>query len=157
LKAQEPAEGILKTHDFGDSKYYQVVCSCGSDDDSIEVCVEADDSGVAVTTYTTQKTNFWEEPIPQKYWNDDPWHQEFNHVTTNILNGFIRRCKLTWDIWFKGYVKYQSTTIMTAQQAFNYAETLKSAIKDVKDFRNTRQTSAERAKVAKEANNQDCV
>ncbi len=154
MKAQTPAEGILKTHDFGNSKYYQVVCSCGSDDDSIEFVVEADDMGVTVNTYTTQKTNFWEEPVPQKYWQDDPWYQEFNYVTTNIVNGFIRRCKLTWDIWFKGYVKYQSTTIMTEQQALNYAETLKSAIDDVKIFKAERKVKSATAKIAEQG---DCI
>lgn len=135
MKAENPAVGILKRNDFGNSKYYRVECLCGNNDDAIEFEVEADDTGVSVNTWVTQKTNFWEEPVPQKYWNDDPWYQEFNYTTTNIINGFIRRCKLTWSIWFQGYVTYQSTTLMSEQQALNYAETLKSAIKDVKEFK----------------------
>ena len=135
MKAQKPAEGILKTHEWGDSKMYHVACSCGNDDDSIEVCVEADEMGVTVTSYTTQKTNFWEEQVTPHYDINDPWHQDLYLATTNIWNGLVRRVKLTWSIWFKGYVTYQSTTIMTEQQALNYAETLKSAIQDVKKFR----------------------
>lgn len=138
MKAEKPAVGILKRNDFGDSKFYHVACSCGNDDDAIEFEVEADDMGVTVTTYTTQKTNFWEESIAPRYDIKDPWEQELNWQTTNIWNGFVRRCKLTWSIWFKGYVKYQSTTIMTEQQALNYAETLKSAVKDVEEFRKKR-------------------
>lgn len=138
MKLEKPAEGILKRNDFGDSKFYHVSCSCGNGDDSIEFEVEADEMGVVVNTWTTQKTNFWAEAVPSRYDIDDPWHQEFNLATTNIVNGFVRRCKLTWEIWFKGYVKYQSTTIMTEQQALNYAETLKSAIKDVQEFRKKR-------------------
>jgi hypothetical protein len=42
---------------------------------------------------------------------------------------------MTWDLWFNGYLKYQQSTIMTEQQTLNYAETLKAAIKDCKDFR----------------------
>jgi hypothetical protein len=159
MKAQVPAEGILKTHDWGDSKWYHVACSCGNDDDSIELSVEADEHSITVTHYTKQKTNFWSEPIPQKYWNDDPWYQEFNHTTTNIVNGFIRRCKLTWEIWFNGYVSYQTSTIMSKQQALNYAETLKSAIKDVEQFEKERQAKADlqnkiASRLAKET---DCV
>lgn len=155
MKAETPAEGIMKTHDFGDSKFYHIACSCGSDDDAIELCVEADDHGVTVTHYTTQKTNFWEEHIPQKYRTDDPWYGEFEYATTNIWNGFVRRCKLTWSIWFKGYVKYQSTTIMTKQQSLNYAETLKKAVADVEKFRASQDPkNKEASKIAKEG---DCV
>jgi ABC-type uncharacterized transport system ATPase subunit len=48
MKAQTPAEGILKTNDWGDSRAYHVVCECGSADCSHNLWVEADDSGVAV-------------------------------------------------------------------------------------------------------------
>jgi hypothetical protein len=57
----------------------------------------------------------------------------------------------------KGYVERESTLIMSEQQALNYANVLSTAVTDVKSFRNTRQNKAERAKVAKEVNNQDCV
>jgi hypothetical protein len=53
----------------------------------------------------------------------------------DILNGFVTRLKLTWTVWTKGYIKTESTIAMTEQQALNYAETLKSAIQDVKDFK----------------------
>ena len=35
----------------------------------------------------------------------------------------------------QGYVEYEASVIMTEQQALNYAETLRSAINDVKEFR----------------------
>lgn len=138
MKAQEPAEGILKTHDWGNSKWYKVDCSCGNEDDAIRFEVEADETGITVTNYTTQKTNFWEEPVIPRYNIEDPWHQEFNWATTNIWNGFVRRVKLTWSIWFKGYVEYQSTTMMSKQQALNYASVLQSAIADVEAFEKER-------------------
>lgn len=157
MKAQQPAEGILKTHDWGDSKMYHVACSCGNDDDSLELFVESDDMGVTVSHYTTQKTDYWTESVAKRYDIDNVWQQEFDWFWKDLWNGFVTRLRLTKDIWFNGYIKYQSTTIMSEQQALNYAETLKTAIADVKVFRNTRQTTVERAKVAKEANNQDCV
>lgn len=135
MKAQVPAEGITKTHEWGTSKMYKITCQCGNPDDDIDFEVEADETGVTVTTYNTQKTNFWEEAIPVEYQINDPWYGEIQTVSTNVWNGFVRRCKLTWSIWFKGYVEYQSTTIMTEQQALNYAETLKSAILDVQQLR----------------------
>jgi hypothetical protein len=38
-------------------------------------------------------------------------------------------------VWTKGYVKCETVITMTEQQALNYAETLKSAVKDVKEFK----------------------
>ena len=57
MKAQTPAEGILKTNDWGDSRAYHVVCECGGPDCSHNLWIEADDSGVAVMVYTTVRTN----------------------------------------------------------------------------------------------------
>ena len=64
LKPQIPAEGIMKTSDWGNSKMYKIQCTCGNDDDSIEFMVEADDLDmITVTTFTTQKTAYWEYPF----------------------------------------------------------------------------------------------
>jgi hypothetical protein len=107
MKAQTPAEGISKRGDWGDSRSYQVTCECGSDDHAHNVWVEADESGITVNTYTNQKTDFWSKTR---------WYHIWKLITT-------------------GYVEYEASIIMTQQQAFNYAETLKSAIKDVDTFR----------------------
>lgn len=107
MKAQTPAEGILKTHDFGNSKWYQVVCGCGQSDHSLSVEVEAEDVGVSVNTYVTVKSPFWS----------------------------MNRFKQIWLLLTRGYLEHESTIVMTEQQALNYAETIKSAIQDVKDFK----------------------
>jgi hypothetical protein len=107
---QVPAEGILLHRDYGDIKTYKVVCSCGSDDCSHDVWVEADGTGVTVTTYTTQKT-----PL--------------------TFSGLINRLRLTKDILLHGFVKYEADIVMTRQQAINYASTLINAVEDVEQFR----------------------
>jgi hypothetical protein len=107
LAPQAPAEGILTHNNWGDTKAYTVTCQCGSDDHSHNVWVEAEDMGITVTTYTKQKSKWWELNRFQKIW-----------------------CLLT-----RGYVEYEASIIMTEQQALNYAETLKSAVKDVKEFK----------------------
>lgn len=134
LEAQTPAEGILETHDFGNSKWYKVSCGCGQPDHEIAFEVEADDFGINVNTYTTQKTVWWKEYAKKRYDIDNTWLQEFDWFWKDLWNGLVTRLSLTRDIWFKGYVKYESTTTMTKQQALNYAETLKSAINDVESF-----------------------
>ena len=61
LKAEAPAIGILKTHDFGDSMYYTIVCQCGNLDDMIDFSVEleADSQNIVLATIFTPKTAYW--------------------------------------------------------------------------------------------------
>jgi len=125
MKAQVPAEGILLKKDFGDAKIYEIVCECGDCNHSHTVWVEAEDIGVNVTIYTQQKTKWW------------------------VLN----RWQKIWTLLTKGYIEVESNLIMGEQQALNYAETLKSACKDVKMFVAERK---EKSAVAKLAEQGDC-
>jgi hypothetical protein len=135
MKVQQPAEGILKTNDFGDSKWYHVVCGCGQPDHTLTVEVEADDMGVNVNTYATVKTDYWTDSVKKRYDIDNPWLQEWDWFWKDLINGFFTRLRLTWDIWIKGYVRAETTITMSQQQALNYAETLKTSIEDVKKFK----------------------
>jgi hypothetical protein len=110
MKPQKPAQGILLTRDFGDSKQYEVTCECGDGDHSHKVWVEADDGNVSVTIYTTTKSKWWER----------------------------NRWKQIWTLLTKGYVECEADVIMNQQQALNYAETLKLAVKDSEEFRKKR-------------------
>ena len=107
MKAQKPAQGILKINEWGDSKIYQVVCECTDPDCTHDLWVEADDHSVNVTIYTTTKTNFWS----------------------------MNRWQHIWSLLTTGYVKQQATICLPCQTAVNYAETLQSAVKDVEEFR----------------------
>lgn len=159
MKAQTPAEGILKTNDFGNSKWYKVICHCGNDDDAFDFEVEADENGINVNTYFTQKTDYWSETFKPRYNIDSIWLQEIDWFVKGVINDFINKIKLSWTIWSKGYLKVQSTTILTEQQALNYAETLKSAIKDVKQFQQERKAKYDVSnKIAKKlAEENDCI
>lgn len=113
--AEKPAEGILIYKDWGPSKMYKVTCDCGSDDCSHTVDVDAEETGVVVTTYTTQKTNFWS----------------------------LNRFQLIWTLLTQGYVEYEASICMSKQQALNYATVLQSAIKDVEEFQEQRKRKQE--------------
>jgi len=102
-----PAEGILKQNSWGDSKTYRVVCECGSNECDHNVWVEAEDTGVTVTIYTTTRTNFWSKTR---------WY----HI---------------WTLLTKGYIDTEANLIMKKQVALNYAIVLQSAIDDVERFR----------------------
>ena len=134
-KSQTPAEGIMKTGDFGNSKFYKVVCGCGQPDHSIDFEVESCDTGINVNTYLTTKTDYWSESVKKRYDINNSYLQELDWTVKDIINGLVARLKLTWTVWTKGYIQCETTIAMTEQQALNYAETLKSAIKDVKNFK----------------------
>ena len=107
LAPQQPAEGILKHSDWGDSKMYTVQCTCCGRNCEHNVWVEAEDTGVTVTTYTKQKSKWWK----------------------------MNRFQIIWRLLTQGYVEYEASIIMSKQQALNYAETLQSAVKDVEEFK----------------------
>jgi hypothetical protein len=134
MKNETPALGIMRTSDFGDSKFYKVVCGCGQPDHDINFEVEASDTGINVNTYVVSKTDYWSESVKKRYDIENTWLQEWDWFWKDLVNGFITRLKLTWTVWTQGYVKTESTIAMNEQQTLNYAETLKSAIQDVKNF-----------------------
>jgi len=107
MKAQIPAEGIMKIGEWGNTKSYKIACDCGQADHEHTVFVEAEDTGISVTVYVNVKTPFWS----------------------------ANRFKQIWTLLTKGYLEHETVVTMNEQQALNYAETLKSAIQDVKDFK----------------------
>jgi hypothetical protein len=126
MKTQTPADGILLRKDYGDAKVYKIVCECGDCDHSHEVWVEAEDYGVNVTIYTQQKTRWWT----------------------------LNRWQKMWTLLTKGYVEVEANLIMGQQQALNYAETLKKAIKDVEEFRKLKKPKSAASRLAEQG---DCV
>lgn len=116
---QTPAEGILLHKDYGDTKFYTVTCDCMSTDHTHHLHIEADDTGITITTYTQQKTNWWSKTR---------WHA-------------------MWTLLTKGYIEYEASLCMSEQQSLNYAETIKRAIIDVKEFRNSRNQKSESTKL----------
>lgn len=110
MKPETPAQGILKHSDFGDAKFYYVQCDCGDDDCAHSLEVEADDCHVQVHVYVNNHT---------KWWDKNRWKQ-------------------IWQILTKGYAEMQTTIVLDEQTALNYSAVLKSAVKDVKEFRSER-------------------
>jgi len=157
MKAQAPAEGIMMTGDYGNSKFYKVVCGCGQPDHDLDFEVEAEETGISVNTYVHAKTDYWSESVKKRYDIDTVWMQEWDWFWKDIWNGLVTRLKLTWTVWTKGYVKCETTVLMSEQQALNYAETIKSAINDVKAFNKASRAKVENEKVIKEARQGDCV
>jgi hypothetical protein len=155
MKAQIPAQGILTRNDWGDAKSYQIVCECGNSDHEHNIWVESDETGVTVHTYTEQTTDYWSQLIQPRYNIDNTIYQNIHWFWIGVINDWSRRSKLIWQILTKGYIKYEATLSMDEQQDLNYAETLKSAVKDVKAFRSKNDPVTKAA--SKIANEGDCV
>lgn len=110
---EKPATGILKQGDFGLAKFYHVQCDCGSEECAHNIEVEADEIEVSVHIYSTVHTKWWEK----------------------------NRWKQIWQILTKGYAEMQTTIVLNEQTALNYADTLVSAMEDVKEFRANRKNN----------------
>lgn len=134
MKAEKPALGIMRTHDFGNSVFYDVACSCGNEDDTISFEVEAEDNQVTVHTWTKKKTDYWNNRFEKKYDIENEFLQHLHWAWVDFFNGTWARVKLTWNVWINGYLEYHSYTLMTKQQALNYAEILKDSIVQVEKF-----------------------
>ena len=107
LTSEVPAKGILLVNEWGPSKMYKVVCECGNDDCTHTVDIEAEDTGVTVTIYTTTRTDFWS----------------------------MTRWQHIWTLLTKGHVDFETNIHLSEQSALNYSETLKQAVQDVKNFK----------------------
>lgn len=116
MKAETPAQGILKHNSWGDSVMYQVACDCTDTDHMHTIDVEADDHDVTVTVYVKTSTAFWSRS----------------------------RWREIWRILTHGYTEYEASIILKEQAAVNYANVLTTAVKDVKLFREKRKKSAEK-------------
>ena len=134
MKAQKPAEGVLMTNDWGHSKMYKITCNCGQPYHDHVVDVESDSTGVSVDIYTTLKTDYCTDTIDMRYDIENVAMQEAHWFVVGLINNTIRKLKLTWELWTTGAVTAETTIHMSEQQALNYAEVLKSAVKDVKVF-----------------------
>lgn len=133
MKAQKPAEGVMLTHDFGDSKYYRVDCNCGNEDDRIEVSIFLDDFDEIIIEFeATEKTDWW-----KKLWKydvyeiDNPWLFSIVNSLQELVNGIAHRLRVTRDVWFRGYVTYSSSTILSEQTALNFSAALASAVREI--------------------------
>jgi hypothetical protein len=108
-KAQQPAEGISLTGDYGDAKNFRVDCDCGSDDHSahmwIEVAKDPDIPDVEVSFYVTTWTPLWK--------------------------GWGTRLRAVYEILFKGVHKQEHHMLLRKQSAINFAHAILDTVKEM--------------------------
>ena len=134
MKAEQPAEGISKKAEYGDAFWYEVPCECGDPDHYHSIWVESDNEPKLITVYisTEATTDFWTQTVPDHIEKTDlPFVSWIWQTVSYTINETVRRTRLFTRILFKGYTKYESTVIMTKQQAYNYSKALENAAKDL--------------------------
>jgi hypothetical protein len=132
---QEPAEGIMKTADFPDAKFYTVRCDCGNSDDDIDLSIEADDTGITVNFFVKVTSNYWDSTFRNRYDIDNLFLHDLVNPFIDLINGIITRVRMTWKLWTKGHLEYNSYTVLTPQAAANLADVLVKAVEKVKEER----------------------
>ena len=131
MKAEQPAEGISKKAEYGDACWYEVPCECGDTDHYHSIWIERDDEPKLVTVYisTEATTDFWTQTVPERVNNlESPFVNWIWQTMAYAVNETVRRARLIGRILFKGYAKYESTVILSKQQAYNYAKALEKSV-----------------------------
>jgi hypothetical protein len=126
---QEPAMGIYKQNDWGNSKWYGIPCSCGCDN-NVQLSIEADDGNVTAHFFATTKTDYWRTKVKVTY--DESW------LVLNaklFINDWYNRFAIIWTALTKGYCQTEVYVLMNEQQTINFAHTLINATADMKAFR----------------------
>jgi hypothetical protein len=133
IEPQVPAEGIMEMNRFGGSRTFRVSCVCGDHDHEMWMDVECEDDfpDVTVTSYAKLTTDYWTEARPKRYDIDNNILQEWDWRWKGLYNGLATRLRITWELWTKGEVTYQASTILSRQAALNLSVALAQAIEDV--------------------------
>jgi len=133
MKAESPATGIMKKAEYDDAVWYEVACECGDPNHHHSIWIESDSETKLVTVdiTTESKTRWWDTAVN----TDVGFENETLYWTwswaAHFANQVILRTKLVFQILFRGYVKYESSVILNKQQALNYADALKKAVKRI--------------------------
>lgn len=109
MKAQKPAQGISIDADYDNARVFNVECDCTADDHAVKMWIEVnrdqDIPDVEVTFYVTTWT---------------PWFSRWQERVGAALN-----------ILFKGVHKQQHSMLLNQQSALNFAEAIKSTVRDL--------------------------
>jgi hypothetical protein len=126
---QEPSLGIMTMMKSDRGNIYRVSCSCGEPDHDMTFHLETVDDEIEMHTYVNVNTDHWSNWLMLDLYklvdNYVLYSALYSMVTT--INTIVRNTKLTWNIWSKGSIKFESTIIMKKEQALQYAETIKHA------------------------------
>ena len=130
MEPQSPADGVMKLGQYSTGTLLRVACTCGDESHDHTIDVEKDCDSVVVSIYTRQTSKFWESVIENRYDINNRALELAQWKWADIVNGLWHRVKQTYQLWVKGYIEFESSLILTEQQALNYATALQVAVKE---------------------------
>ena len=113
LKPETPAVGIMK---MGNHSMYKFMCSCGCEEHDVVMEFDEDEFGKTVSFYATTSTPYWRDRFGAAH-EDRAVIKRIKQVANNIYN----RVTIATQAIIYGYIKTESTTILTDQQAVTLA------------------------------------
>lgn len=119
LKPEVPAMGIMKMSSY---PMYKFMCNCGCEDHDVVMEFDEDEFGKTVTFYATTSTPYWLDRFGAGV-EDRPAVKKAKQLANSVYN----RVSLAYQALFRGYIKTESTTILSDQQATTLAALLASA------------------------------
>jgi hypothetical protein len=135
MQKQQPAKGVSLQGGYYEAKFYQIHCECGDNEHTFDVMAELTQDDYAIEFYISMKAISDRRSDYFAVMRDDNKVIQF---FKDVANWFIRRSKLTWQVWTKGYVEVYSDVMMDEQHAMNFAGILEKAAKDLNDVKDKR-------------------
>jgi len=108
---------VMKTHDFGDSIFYEVTCGCTDSDHSATLILECSENDPAILTLTLYQKVRWCD----FYYYGDKW-----------FGRFISRIKMCCKMLFKGWIELEGSMLfMDEEHIDGFIEALKEGKKKI--------------------------
>jgi len=112
MKPQTPAQGIMLNRNWSTARAYTIACDCGEPDHFTQMWIEVGDELDAELQNVT--VTFYVE-------TSSPWYS-------------ISRWRQIWSMLTQGYVKQESTLILSKQAALNLSTVIRNSVAEMQQI-----------------------
>jgi len=112
MKPQTPAQGIMLNRNWGTARSYTIACECGDTDHFPQMWIEVGDENDA--DFQNVTVTFYVETV-------SPWYS-------------TSRWRQIWSMLTRGYVKQESTLILSKQAALNLSTVLRNSVAEMQEI-----------------------
>ena len=110
MEKQTPAQGIMQTGDYAETKMFRLECNCHFVDHDVQVFISSEYGYIAMEVFS--KVSLYSQ-------------------------GFFKRLKMLIKFLWSGHAEMDHTLLMNKQQALNFAEVIKDTIVKLEKFEKT--------------------
>ena len=113
MKPQKPAQGIMLDRNWGDARSYTIACDCGGREHYPQMWIEVgSESDVELQNVTV---TFYVETT-------SPWYR-------------LNRWRQIWTMLTRGYVRQESTLILSKQAALNLSTVIRNSVAEMQQVK----------------------